>query len=165
MAQKLIPDVLALKRSQPVQGKPVNVKVEWNGEKVGYLHLPFAAWIKLNRLLGHGVEMDKKEDRKLNVRVKVEGLEDGKDGIEFHDSLEDNKPAAVPAGYQAKGQPYRGGISNMAAGDDDEDIKAAERQARLDEAEAAIKESQEAQQQQLVRSLRPATEEGGENDG
>lgn len=147
MAKQIPPDVLMLKRTQPVQGKPVDVRVEWNGQWVGNLKLPFTAWIKFNRLLSHGVEMDKKEDHKLNVKVKVEGI-DAEPAMELiPQPVVTQRPVPVP---------YHGGISNFAAEDEDEDIKAAEQQARLDAAEEAIHESQERQQEQLVRSLRPA---------
>jgi hypothetical protein len=104
------------------------------------------------------VEVDKKEDRKLNIRVKVEGLDAG-DTVEelIPQKTAVQRPAPVP-------YPYRGGISNLAADDEaDEDIKVAEQQARIDAAEQQIRESQEKQQEQLVRSLRPT--EGGESDG
>ena len=152
MAKQIPPDVLTLRRSQPVQGKPVDVTVIWNGEVVGEMTLPFQAWIKINRLLSHGVEVDKKEDRKLNVKVKVVGLDESTPVAELiPEKTKPQRPAAVP-------YPYRGGVSNLAAEEEDEDIKAAEQQARLDEAEAAIRESQEKQQADLVRSLRPETE-------
>ena len=153
MVKPIPPDVLTLQRSQPVQGRPVDVTVIWNGEVVGELTLPFQAWIKFNRLLSHGVEMDKKEDRKLNVRVKVEGL-DAEPATELQPAkaVSPPRPAAVP-------YPYRGGISNLAADEDDEDIKAAEQQAAIDaQAEAATAKTETANEQ-LVRSLRPEPEE------
>jgi len=174
MIKKPIPDVLILRRTQPVQGKPVAVQLRWNDQQCGELYLPFVAWIKLNRLLSHGVAMDKKEDSKLNVKVRVEGLYESTvepPALQFEGGISNG-----PRNHT--GQPaYRGGISNMAAEeeDDDSDIKAAERQARLDAHEVQIRESQEKQQEameveaqkqnkidaeneNLVRSLRPEPE-------
>jgi hypothetical protein len=151
MAKQIPPDVLTLQRTQPIQGKPVDVQIFWNERFCGHINLPFAAWIKLNRLLSHGVAMDKKEEGKLNVKVKVEGL-NAEPAMELvPEKVKPQRPAPVP-------YPYRGGISNLAAEEEDEDIKAAERQAKLDEIATAETAKTEAANEQLVRSLRPESE-------
>lgn len=66
-------DKLTLQRTQPVQGHQVYVDVLWNGDKVGELDLPFTGWIKFNRLLQKGIELDARENKALNISVKVEG--------------------------------------------------------------------------------------------
>ena len=144
MSKDIAIDVLTLCRTQPVQGKPVAVQMQWNGQSCGELHLPFTAWIKLNRLLSYGIEADRKEQGKLQVKVQVKG--------------------ASAAELQSRT------ISLSASEeDDDEDIRMAEQQARLDTTAAAAKDAQveitaataPAQVAQLVRSLR--TE--GDSDG
>lgn len=66
-------DKLTLLRTQPVQGHPVYVDVLWNGDKVGELDMPFQGWIKLQRLVQKGLEMDARENKGLQLQLHVAG--------------------------------------------------------------------------------------------
>ena len=140
MSKDIAMDVLTLCRTQPVQGKLVTVQMQWNGQSCGELHLPFTAWIKLNRLLSYGIEADRKEQGKLQVKVQVKG--------------------ASAAEFQ-----FRTIGLGACEEDDDEDIKIAEHQARLDAITATQVEiapvSEPAQAVQLVRSLRTEGDSNG----
>jgi hypothetical protein len=70
-------DTLTLKRVHPVQGKPVHVVVEYNGQAVGTLEVPFTGWLKLKKLLEKGGEVDNREGGLLGLKVKVIGVSDG----------------------------------------------------------------------------------------
>jgi hypothetical protein len=67
-------DTLTLKRVHPVQGKPVHVVAEYNGQVVGQLEVPFTGWLKLKKLLEKGGEADKREGGLLGLKVKVIGV-------------------------------------------------------------------------------------------
>lgn len=66
-------DKLTLLRTQPVQGHPVYVDVLWNNEKIGELDLPFQGWLKFKRLLEKGLELDARENKGLDMQVKIAG--------------------------------------------------------------------------------------------
>lgn len=67
-------DRLTIRRSQPVQGQQVDVLMDWNGQFVGELRLPFGAWLKFKRLLEKGVEQDGRENYGLALKVNVKGI-------------------------------------------------------------------------------------------
>ena len=139
-------DKLVLARTQPIQGQPVSVAVLWNDEAVGELLVPFAAWLKLKKLLEKGLEMDAREDHALQVKLTIRGAE---------------TPAKTKPYEQGSAQnpvPYRGGVSNLAAEDaeDAEDlaaIAAAEAGALPATNPASAGDSTEVTQG-LIRSLR-----------
>ena len=105
-------DRLVLERTQPVQGQRVDVLVLWNGQGIGEVSFEFQAWLKFKRLLEKGMDLDAREDHSLNLRLTVKGRE----------------RVAVGEAYPTRTapEPYRGGISNLAAEDeqDAEDLAA-----------------------------------------
>lgn len=108
-------DKLVLERTQPVQGQRVDVLVVWNGEGVGEISLPFEAWIKVKKLLEMGVEMDARQDHQLNIKLTVKGRSVVAVGDRYPTAVQPVSPT-----------PYRGGISNLAAEDEEdaEDLQA-----------------------------------------
>lgn len=66
-------DVLTLRRTRPVQGQPVAVAVEWNGQPLGTLEFPFVGWIKMQKLLQKGAELDGREGHLLGVKLNIKG--------------------------------------------------------------------------------------------
>lgn len=68
-------DRLTLERTQPVQGKPVEVTVLWNDEEIGLLVFGFAGWLKFKKLLEKGLEMDARENYALQMRLNIRGKE------------------------------------------------------------------------------------------
>ncbi len=68
-------DVLTILRTQPVQGQPVTAGLLWNDEAIGTLDMPFAAWIKVKRLLEKGLEMDARENYALKLKLSIKGAE------------------------------------------------------------------------------------------
>jgi hypothetical protein len=133
-------DTLLIQRSQPVQGAQVAAKVFWNGVAVGELTLPFTGWIKINRLLQKGTELDQREGGQVQVRYKVSG-----DGA-----------VTLPKAVSPVRTPV---VKPLQTEEFDPDIAAAERQAKLDEAQGGP-EQQAAQPlvavtaDELVKSLR-----------
>lgn len=67
-------DRLTVRRSQPVQGQPVDVLVDWNGQFIGELRLPFTGWLKFKRLLEKGIEGDARENYALQVKLSIQGI-------------------------------------------------------------------------------------------
>lgn len=67
-------DKLVVSRTQAVQGHPVAVFLEWNGEPIGELEMPFGAWLKFKRLLEKGVEQDARENYALQLKLSIKGI-------------------------------------------------------------------------------------------
>lgn len=53
------------------------VDVLWNNEKIGELDLPFQGWLKFKRLLEKGLELDARENKGLDMQVKIAGKDVG----------------------------------------------------------------------------------------
>jgi hypothetical protein len=132
-------DTLTIQRSQPVQGAQVTAKVSWNGVAAGELVLPFTGWIKLNRLLQKGTELDQREGGQVQVRYRVSG-----DG-------------AVATVKSKPVLPVRT-VAVAPAEEFDPDIAAAEQQAKLDEKLTWVQrdeaQGEPATAEALVKSLR-----------
>jgi hypothetical protein len=110
-------DVLTIRRSQPVQGQQVDALVDWNGQFVGELRLPFGGWLKFKRLLEKGIEMDARENYGLGVRVTFTGLPQVEPPI---DAPQPAKPA------ERRPPAYQGSISGIAAADVADDVDEAD---------------------------------------
>jgi hypothetical protein len=110
-------DVLTIRRSQPVQGQQVDALVDWNGQFVGELRLPFGGWLKFKRLLEKGIEMDGRENYGLGVRVTFTGLPQVEPPI---DAPQTAKPA------ERRPPAYQGSISGIAAADVADDVDEAD---------------------------------------
>ena len=67
-------DKLVVSRTQAVQGHPVAAQLEWNGEPIGELEMPFGAWLKFKRLLEKGVEQDARENYALQLKLSIKGM-------------------------------------------------------------------------------------------
>lgn len=67
-------DLILIERSRPVHGQPVSIAISWNGKFAVMGELPFMAWIKLNKLLQKGMELDTREGNPLGVKVVIKGL-------------------------------------------------------------------------------------------
>lgn len=67
-------DKLVVSRTQAVQGHPVAAQLEWNGEPIGELEMPFGAWLKFKRLLEKGVEQDARENYALQLKLSIKGI-------------------------------------------------------------------------------------------
>lgn len=96
-------DRLKLLRVQPVQGRPVEVRVLWNDAPVGWLELPFTGWLKFKKLLEAGLEQDARADHALQLKLSIAGMQ------------ADGPPAPT-----AQAPEYRGGVSNLAAEDEED---------------------------------------------
>lgn len=152
-------DRLILERTQPVQGQDVQVTVLWNGLIVGELNLGFKMWLKFKKLLEKGVEMDAREDHQLDVKLTVTGRQRVAVGTPYV-----NGPDASQADEILGKQHYRGGISNIAAEDEEvEDmaaIQAAEAGSLPPTLEVPTAETGVEITQGLIRSLRRENTDG-----
>ncbi len=166
------PIALQIERSQPIQGQSVTVLFKAEGQFCGSLKLPFAVWIRFNKLLQKGLEkqqLEGPEAESNGLRVTVKGFvpqegethggddefreettveqverSPGLKGLQFHDSLDDLKPGPV----------YCGGVSNLAMEDEE-----------LDPADKAAVEAAERQAVTLEKLGRTLAGEGEEHNG
>lgn len=135
-------DLLTVLRSQPVQGQSVQIRIQYNDWPVATGTMPFVGWIKLNKLLQKGMELDARENHGLQLRLKIAGLPEG---------------SGVPAGLSGNlAIASRGSVSLLAQAEQeaeaegDEDLKAV---IEAEKAQAPVVEEDE-----LVRSLRGESE-------
>ncbi len=166
------PLVLQLERSQPVQGQPVTVLFKTEGQFCGSLKLPFAIWIRFNKLLQKGLEkqqLEGPEAESNGLRVTVKGFvpaaEETEQGLDLQHPLTkadmqrefspDAQPTELirvtPAGQVID---YRGGVSNLAMEEEE-----------LDPADKAAVEAAERQAVTLEKLGRTLAGEGEEHDG
>lgn len=101
-------DKLVIERSQPVQGQIVEATLVWNDVVLGELMLPFTAWLKFKRVIEKGLELDAREGHGLGVKISFQG----KGAVAIAGKPYENTKQKVV--------PYRGGISNLAAEDDED---------------------------------------------
>lgn len=134
MAKLPIPPTLQIERTQPVQGHPVEARFVAEGTDCGTIVLPFAIWIRLNKLIQKGLE-----------RQQIEGPEAESNGLRVVVKGVESTAKAAPA--QAK--PSFGGVSNLAREEtpDDEPLDPEDAKA------VAAAESQAATLTKLGRSL------------
>jgi hypothetical protein len=151
-------DVLMIRRSQPQQDREVRTELWWNGEAAGLMRLPFAAWIKFNRLLQKGIELDSREGKPLKVKVQVEGAQFDEIRVALPYSR-----AVVPVTRLAPQREVfaapEADRAERAERADDEELIVAQ---RADDREEQLAEVRRATEAKLVRSLKP---ESGEEDG
>ncbi len=145
---------LQLERSQPIQGQPVTVLFKAEGQFCGSLKLPFAIWIRFNKLLQKGLEkqqLEGPEAESNGLRVTVKGFVPDVANIEPEIEVEEKTPVAVKKpivelpkdAHETREREedkefktvYHGGVSNLAMEEEELDpadkaaVEAAERQA------------------------------------
>lgn len=115
-------DKLTIERTQPVQGKQVEATVLWNEEHIGDLYFDFTAWLKFKRLLEKGMEMDTREDHGLKLKLVIKA----KEARAVGEAYPQGRQPYAEQNTEVVQAPYRGGISNLAAEDeqDAEDLAA-----------------------------------------